>query len=348
MTAARLVARSVRGVETLVAAEVRAFGRVRRIGHREVFFDCAEPVPEVAELRCADDVLLVAAELTGVGRRRADLRLLAEAAAKVPGHRMLALRKRFGGPARSAHVDVTASFVGRRNYNRYDLEDAVGVPLGAALGVPYRSRRGGVAPPEGGCSWRVTVVDDRAVLALRIGARPAHRREYRQISRPGSLHPPLASALVRLAEPFDGARLLDPCCGTGTIPIEAALSRPSLSVIGCDRDPRAVAAAAVNGRSTTGRWAVADAGRLPVATGSVDLVVSNPPWDRQIPPAGVLAREPARFWRELRRVLRPGGRAVLLLPEPDLGGAGTAGLALLDRRPVSLFGSHPEVVRLRA
>ncbi|WP_199429076.1 methyltransferase domain-containing protein [Qaidamihabitans albus] len=350
MTAARLVARTIRGIEPVVAEEIRCggLGRVEHLGHREVWFRCAAPGPAVLGLRCADDVFLVGATVTGIGRSRADLRLLARAAGELPVRPLLALRRRCGGAAAPGSVDVSASFLGRRNYTRYDIEDAVGEPLAAGTGLPYRSRRGGVAPPPGGLSWRVTVADDRAVLALRIGARPAHRRDYRRISRPGSLHPPLAGALVRLARPVNGARLLDPFCGAGTIPIEAALTEHTLSIVGYDRDPAAVAAATANGAGTGVGWAVADAGRLPVPTGTVDMVVSNPPWNRQVPPSGTLARNPRWFWRELRRVLRPDGTTVLLLPDPDrhLAEAARAGLVPRERRPVSLSGTHPEIVRL--
>ena len=196
-------------------------------------------------------------------------------------------------------------------------------------------------------SWRLTVDGDRALLALRIGPGPLHRRSYRQFTRPGSVHPPLAAALVRLARPYDGARLLDPCCGVGTIPIEAA--DQELSIIGSDRDKDAITAAKANGEGTSISWMTADAGSLPVTSGSVDLVVTNPPWDRQVPAAGLLARQPHRFWQELRRVLRPDGRAVVLLTDADtrLLDAKKAGLTTHDRRPISLFGAHPEIVVLR-
>ncbi|SHF93409.1 methyltransferase domain-containing protein [Streptoalloteichus hindustanus] len=350
MTAARLLARTVRGIESVVAEEIRrrGLGRVERLGHREVWFRSADPGPEVLGLDCADDVFLVAAAVSGIGRDRSALRLLAEAAGNVPVEPLLALRQRCGGRPRWSTVDVSASFLGRRNYSRYDVEDAVGGPLAAAVGLPYHGRRGGVAPPPGGLSWRVTVADDRALVALRIAERPLHRRQYRQQTRAGSLHPPLAAAMVRLAQPHQGARLLDPCCGVGTIPVEAARTDPTLSIVGSDRDPASVTGAVANGAGTTVSWAVADAGRLPVATGSVDVVVSNPPWGQQVPPSGVLAQRPERFWRELRRVLRPGGRAVLLLPDANtwLPQAADAGMKLVDRRPVSLFGSHPEIVAL--
>ncbi|MCP2257539.1 23S rRNA G2445 N2-methylase RlmL [Streptoalloteichus tenebrarius] len=350
MTAARLVARTVRGIEPVVVEEIRhlGLGEVERVGHREVWFRCADPGPAVLGPRCVDDVFLVAATVRGVGRDRASLRLLTEVVAALRVEPLLALRERCDGSPAVSTVDVSASFLGRRNYSRYDLEDAVGEPLAAATGLPYHSRRGGLAPPPGGLSWRLTVEEDRALLALRISARPLHRRPYRQTTRTGSLHPPLAAALVRLAQPRRGARLLDPCCGVGTVPIEAALLDPTLSVLGSDQDPTAIAGAVANSANTPIAWAVADAGRLPVATGSVDVVVSNPPWDRQVPPAGVLARQPRRFWREIRRVLTPEGRAVLLMPDVEewLPHAASVGLEVVDRRPVSLFGSHPEIVRL--
>ncbi|PRX49181.1 23S rRNA G2445 N2-methylase RlmL [Prauserella shujinwangii] len=350
MTAARLLARTVRGIEPVVADEIRerGLGDVEHLGHREVWFRHTAPGPAVLGLRTADDVFLVATTVAGIGRHRADLHGLTRAAAALPLRGLLSARARCAPTAEPSGVDVSASFLGRRNYSRYDLEDAVGEPLAAALGLPYHSRRDGAKPPPGGLSWRVTVTGERAVLALRIGARPLHRRSYRRASRPGSLHPPLASALVRLAAPPAGARLLDPCCGTGTIPVEAALAGSGLSIVGSDRDPAAVAAAAANGAGTGVRWVVADAGALPVPSGAVDVVVSNPPWDRQVPPSGALAREPGRLYRELHRVLRPGGRAVLLVPDAEaaVAEAKAAGFALRGRRAVSLSGRHPEIVEL--
>lgn len=350
MVSARLVARTVRGVESVLAEEIeaRGLGTVERQGHREVWFRHSGHGLGVLDLRCADDVFLVGASVGGIDRTKAGLRVLTAAAEAVAVPDLQALREEFGGPGQPMSVDVSASFLGRRNYNRYDLEDAVGESVAAGAGLSYYSRRTGVAPPPGGMSWRLTVDGDRALLGLRIGPGPLHRRSYRQVTRPGSVHPPLAAALVRLARPYDGARLLDPCCGVGTIPIEAAATGHRLSIAGSDRDTDAITAAMANGEGTSISWMTADAGSLPLASGSVDLVVTNPPWDRQVPVAGLLAHHPHRLWHELRRVLRPDGRAVVLLTAADdrLLDAKKAGLTTQDRRPVSLFGAHPEIVVL--
>jgi 23S rRNA G2445 N2-methylase RlmL len=338
----RLVARTVRGVESILAEEIRAggFGTVERLGHREVWFSHASD--RVLELRCADDVFLVGATVRGIDRSRAGLRILTAAADAVPARELQALRERFGGPRQPMSVDVSASFLGRRNFNRYDLEDAVGKPLAAKMRLPYYERRAGVAPPTGAMTWRLTIEDDRALLALRIGPAPLHRRSYRRITRPGSVHPPLAAAMIRLAQPATGSRLLDPCCGAGTIPIEAADHK--LTIIGSDYDPAAIEAARTNGSGIT--WLTADAGSLPLASGSIDLVITNPPWDRQVPAAGLFKHH---FWPELRRVLHSDGRAVVLLTEADtrLLNAKKAGLTTHTRHPISLFGAHPEIAVLR-
>ncbi|MCT2582515.1 methyltransferase domain-containing protein [Actinophytocola gossypii] len=330
----------------MVADEIRerALGQVNQVGHREVWFDTATPGPAVLDLRTADDVLLIAAVVDGIGTTRADLRHLTRAARTLPLRGLLALRSRCGGPAEFDGVDVSASFLGRRAYTRYDIEDAVGEALSQVIGTPYRSRRGGQAPPPDSLPWRVTIAGERAVVSLRVGARPLHRRSYRTASRPGSLHPPLANALVRLAAPAPGARLLDPCCGTGTIPIEAALDR-GLKCVGADHAPAAITAARTNDVTAHVTWLLADAARLPIDTESIDAVVGNPPWHRQVTPSGQLARDPARFWTELTRVLRPGGRAVLLQPDKDL--IAPAGLLPVSCWPISLNGRHPVIVLAR-
>lgn len=181
VTAARLVARCVRGIEELLADEVGRLGTVGAVGHREVRFT-ARPGPAVLSLATADDVFVIASEVGGIGRARADLQRLRRAVAAADLDRVLRVRDRCGGPPGARTLDVSASVLGRRAFNRYDLEDAAGEVLARRLGLPYRSRRAGGRPPVGGLSWRVTVVDDRATLALRVPARPLHRRPYKEAS----------------------------------------------------------------------------------------------------------------------------------------------------------------------
>jgi tRNA (guanine6-N2)-methyltransferase len=159
-------------------------------------------------------------------------------------------------------------------------------------------------------------------------------------SVPGTLHPPLAAAMVALAGVGPGDVVLDPCCGAGTVAVEAA--RAGAVALGADLDPVAVAASARNGRGSAVRWLRADAGALPVAAGSVRRVLLNPPWGRRVEPAGMLARRPDQLGREVRRVLAPGGSAVALVPD----GAGVAGLRVERRVPVALAGSRLAILVL--
>ncbi|GAA1199825.1 hypothetical protein GCM10009608_38670 [Pseudonocardia alaniniphila] len=338
-----LVARSVRGIEDLVAAEIgrRGLGEVVATGHREVRFVTSDTAaPGVTALATADDVFVVGVEVDGIGRARGDLARLARAVAAADLSAPLALRARCGGPP-GGSVDVSASFLGRRSFSRFDVEDAVGAVLARRLGLRYHSRRSDARPPEGGLTWRVTVVGDRATVAVRVGARPLHRRTWKVAGVPGTLHPPLAAAMVALAGVAAGERVLDPCCGAGTLAIEAALA--GAVAMGVDLDAGALAAAARNGKRTPVRWARADAAALPVATGSVRRVLLNPPWGRVVEPSGRLARRPDLLSREIRRVLEPDGTAVVLIPE---GSAAPAGFRVNRRIPVALAGARLVVLVL--
>ncbi|MFI7699175.1 TRM11 family SAM-dependent methyltransferase [Nonomuraea sp. NPDC049480] len=347
------VARAVHGIEPLVATEIRRsrLGVVRGLRHREVWFEATDETG-LQGLRTADDVLLGAAVVGGVGHDRAALRRLAGAARELDTGR---LAGKLEGAARPAGgLEVSASFVGRRNYSRFEIEDAVGTELARALRLPYHSRRGGGRPPGDAMSWRVTIEGDQALIALRPADRPLHRRPYKTASIRGTLHPPVAAAMAELAR-LEGARtVLDPCCGAGTTLIEAhallqASAAPRPRLLGFDHDPSALAAAAANARAALGGgraspfgWAVADGGRIPVPDGSADRVLVNPPWGRQVPPRGLLAGDLGLLWREVRRVLAADGLAVALVHEGL-----PRGFAVEEAVTVSLSGQHPVIAVLR-
>jgi tRNA (guanine6-N2)-methyltransferase len=344
------VARAVRGIEPLVAAEIQraGLGVVRGVRHREVWFETADPGPELLGLRMADDVLLVAAVVEGIGRDREALGRLARAARDLDAESLTKLAHQTGMRdsglpygVRGGGVEVSASFVGRRNYSRFDIEDAVGAELALPLGLPYHSRRDGRVPPEGSTAWRVTLEGGQAVIALRVPARPLHRRPYKTESVPGTLHPPVAAAMAVLARLDRAGTVLDPCCGAGTTLIEARALAPHTRLLGFDHDPHTVHVAAANAARAAVHaiaWGVADAGRIPLPDGSVDRVLVNPPWDRQVAPSGRLRRDPGRLWREIHRVLAVDGTVVTLLPEawqpPGFGVDRVIHLTLSGRHPV--------------
>ena len=272
-----VLARTLRGIESIASDEIRSRLGVEEItvGHRELRFSVPELTPSLLELGTVDDVFLVTGEIEGVTRHRESL---VRVASLRPDLDELA---RILGRSGPRTFDVVASFLGRRNYSRFELEDAFGGPLADATGWSYLSRAGG-ARARGELSLRVHVVDSKAALTVRIAEAPLHRRAYRVATVPGSVHPPLARALALLAaRPF-----VDPFCGAGTIPIEGALA--GLRTRGSDIDPSAIEAARLNAASARVDvpFAVADAASL----GETDCVVTNPPWGKAVPAARVSLR----------------------------------------------------------
>lgn len=75
--------------------------------------------------------------------------------------------------------------------------------------------------------------------------------------------------------------IVDLCTGSGALAIALATARPQARVIAVDDDPTALGYARRNAESTSVEVVQADvtvAGLLPELRGSVDLVVSNPPY----------------------------------------------------------------------
>lgn len=342
----RLVARCVHGLESVLGAEIlRCDGAVvDRVGHREVGYRTRGGG---AAPRTADDVFLFAGRRPDVGPARADLAGLAALARTAGLDRLLRDRRACGGPPGLDGVAVSASYLGRRAYNRYDIEDAVGPVLAARAGVPYHARRSGAVPPSGAAEWRLTLDGAHATLLLRVADRPAHRRAYKTASVPGTLHPPVAAAMARLTRLGPGQRVVDPCCGAGTPLIEAWQLSPGVTLTGFDLDPAALRAARRNAAGLPIRFRRADAGALPVPDAGADRVLCNPPWGARVPPRGRLTRGAEGWWREIARVLTPDGTAVVLLPDAHaLSPALEYGLVPSYVRQLSIAGRHPLLARL--
>ncbi|MFC3999370.1 TRM11 family SAM-dependent methyltransferase [Nocardiopsis sediminis] len=315
------------------------------IVHREVAYRA--PADAGTRLHTADDVFLLARRRADIGGHKGDLAALAGLARGVDLDALSRERAARGGPPGFGGIEISASYLGRRTYNRYDIEDALGPVLAERAGVPYHSRRRGDPPPPGYSGWRLTLDGDHATLLLRLGERPTHRRPYKDHGIPGTLHPPVAAAMAHAAGLEPGQQVLDPCCGAGTLLIEAHHLVPGTTLLGFDLDPAARRAARLNATGTPVAIGRADAAALPLPDRSIDRVLCNPPWGDQVDARGGLAGRPERWWRELARVLSGDGRAVVLLPDAHgLGHALGTGLVPTHVQQLSLFGSHPLMVRL--
>lgn len=70
---------------------------------------------------------------------------------------------------------------------------------------------------------QIALLKDVATLTLDTSGSGLHRRGYRDISAPAPLRETLAAAMVYLSNWQATWPFADPCCGSGTIPIEAAM-----------------------------------------------------------------------------------------------------------------------------
>ncbi|MBN9264683.1 MAG: methyltransferase domain-containing protein [Hyphomicrobium sp.] len=130
--------------------------------------------------------------------------------------------------------------------------------------------------------------------------------------------------IVALVEPVFGKRVLDVGCGDGLL--SARLAQEGAQIIGIDNDPRMLDAARrrAGGAKFRPTFVGGSAEALPFPDGLFDIVVAIT--------VLCLLSDPEKAFREMSRVLRPGGRIVI-------GELGRHSLWAAKRRVAGWFGS---------
>ena len=79
--------------------------------------------------------------------------------------------------------------------------------------------------PETGIKFQLhfTILNDQVTLSLDTSGQGLHKRGYRAVGNDAPLHETLAAGMIQLARYRGREFFWDPFCGSGTIPIEAAL-----------------------------------------------------------------------------------------------------------------------------
>ena len=336
---AKLFFLTTRGLESLSADEIAALPAVSigRIGYRRITASCAGSLAPLLNLRTVDDVFLDLALWRNVGRPRQTLALLRDLSSRLDLRAAADKLTRLRAVPRTPAFSVTASFVGKRNYGAEEIKSAVSE--GVMIRHDWRYTNDDAAAD---LNVRVFIERETAFVGLRLGRRPLHEREYKKAHRAGSLKPTVAAAMLRLVGIAPGQSLLDPCYGAGTILAEAG--KYGAAVWGGDSDMSAVSAARANVRAagvaaSINAW---DARALPIPDGSVERIVSNLPWGRQVTISGGLSHFYRDVCAEMRRVLAPGGRIALLTNAPQL--APFQDLRRDGQLEISLYGQTPTIL----
>jgi 23S rRNA (guanine2445-N2)-methyltransferase / 23S rRNA (guanine2069-N7)-methyltransferase len=126
------------------------------------------------------------------------------------------------GRTLAVHLDAVRSGIDNGHYGALKVKDAI-VDQFRALGLP----RPDVDTARPDVALRCHIFRDRATLSLDLAGDPLHRRGWRAREGAAPLKESLAAAvLLRAGWPeiaAAGGSLLDPLCGAGSLPIEAAL-----------------------------------------------------------------------------------------------------------------------------
>jgi 23S rRNA G2445 N2-methylase RlmL len=295
---------------------------VRELGRRTVperagmtIFSAPRPDP-LAAARTIEDLFALAGYRDGLGTAPATLDKVRAAAHDAPYvEEALEARVRMTPGSRAGRrlgFRVIARIAGAHEFRRLDFQRAV--ERGIADRIDHSWRPTG---DDADVEFWATLLGGEMFLAVRLVDERMRHREYKVAHRPGSLRASVAAALGWLSRPGAEDCVIDPMCGAGTILIERAHLGRYAMLAGFDRHPGAIAAAHENigPRYRPIGIALGDALRLPLRSGAATHLVTNLPWGTKHGSHGENRRLYPRLLEEFARVVRPGGRLVMLTAE---------------------------------
>ena len=205
-----LVATCLFGLEKFVGEEIDALG-YKRLETRDgrVIFEA--PLSGIARanvfLRCAERVFILMGEF-----KAESFEDLFQGTKKLPWDRWIGQDDAFpvkGHSVRSALKSIPDC--------QSIVKKAVAESMKDAYGVSWFSEEGARMQIE------FFILNDLCQLLLDTSGAPLYKRGYRTEAGSAPLRETLAAALVRIARPREDVLFWDPFCGSGTIPIEAAM-----------------------------------------------------------------------------------------------------------------------------
>lgn len=301
----------------LQGASVKGFRTVRN-KNGLVLFDYAGDPRNLLELRTTEDVFVLMAHVHKVAQGYQGLSAVHETLRRAPTVRSaLSVHKQATDAKPKSHLSfrVISRMASSQPFRRIDLQRRVEKALQKRRPIPWHRVDSG----EDVEVW-ANLIGSEFICGLRLSDPSMRHGEYKTAHVPASLRPSVAGAMVRLSQPQRDDVFLDPMCGAGTILIERGLAEWHSLLLGGDIDDEALQAAAENmgprhKPRQLFRW---DACRLPLRPHSIDRIVCNPPFGEKSHSQRSLPALYKSFFKEVGRVLKPGGIAVILTSKTRL------------------------------
>ncbi len=200
----------------------------------------------------------------------------------------------------------------------------------------------------------VDVIENESYVYLSLtGDMSLHRRGYRVYDHPASLKPTLARAMLALSQAHDGEIILDPMCGSGTIPIEASLFFESTTNICMDINRRHLIGAKMNaiaaGVLNKIIFIQGDARKIEEHVRfRVDRIITNPPYGIRLGNPRAVKKLYREFIFSAYNVLRDEGSLTIITPEYKYVDEVIKSMSLqfrkIHERKVSHGGLYPKIL----
>lgn len=206
----KLVATAASGIEALVGKELRNMGYECEVENGKVFFNGTEE--DIAKtnvwLRTADRVKIIVGEFNAV-----EFDELFEKTKALPWEDLLPM---------DANFPVAGKSIKSTLYSVSDCQALVKKAIVDRLSAVYHRK---TRLPETGALYQleVALLKDKVTLTLDTTGSSLFKRGYRIAKGGAPLKENMAAALVSLTTWRKDRPFYDPVCGSGTIPIEAAL-----------------------------------------------------------------------------------------------------------------------------
>lgn len=314
------------GLEDIAADEIlRDFGgEVKKKSKGIVVFRPKRLDRDILQLRTTEDVFVYAWGTDQLSYRSTDLdsirkwtALEADWATLLKIHHSIRPK-----PKGKTSWRMVVQMTGEHGYRRYDATKALARGLVGKFPASWPE-----AEENASVEFWLTIHGSTGICGIRISDRTMRHRSWKVEHFPASLRPTVAACMARVAELKPNQVVVDPMCGVGTILGECwtlakrkargDMAAWNSTFIGGDLDPHHVKLAGTNlralGEFELRPW---DARRLPLEPESVDRIVCNPPFGKQLSTPEEIVPLYQQFVRNMDRVLKVGGIAVLLVAEP--------------------------------